>query len=324
MYLLQIPNSSLIISRYNSAVFTSLASNDYTVAVVNDYFLNSSSSSWNLTTAAARGLGDPGYSWVVDNVPGFGWKIPILTPEAVISGMQQNATNTELYTRRNVSDCFTTYSDYFIALGNVVIVTSNDTRPVQQQMNDTLLILASIIPNSDGWAKNQWAIENGTQSSTKYRAKPPDGLVETWYLGPEYYAVDYCLVQEPSTTSDRCRFEYSPQIMITVCILNLFKTGVMLIVWWMRKYQWVERKDHEKHVLYTLGDAIQSFVRNPEPKTQDMCLADIGDFRRRRTRKTRFVKPALVLSKEPRKWEERKRHWAAAASVRRWVFLISM
>lgn len=112
--------------------------------------------------------------------------------------------------------------------------------------------------------------------------------------------------------------------MITVCILNFFKTGVMLIVWWMRKYQWAARKDHEKHVVYTLGDAIRSFVRNPETKTEDMCLADISDFRRRRNRKSRFVKPELVLSKEPRKWEEQKRHWAAAASVRRWVFLISM
>ncbi|KUJ12413.1 uncharacterized protein LY89DRAFT_722040 [Mollisia scopiformis] len=309
---------------YNSAVFTSLASSDYTVAVVNSYFLNSTSSSWNLTAAASRGLGDPGFSWVIDGHPGFGWKIPILTPDGVISGMQQNATNTKLYTQMNVSDCFTTYSDYFIALGDVIIVTKNDTRHVQQQMNDTLLILASIIPNSDGWAKNQWAIENGTQASTKYRAKPPNGPVQTWYLGPSFYEVDYCLVQLPSTTADRCRFEYSPQIMITVCILNLIKTSIMLVVWWLRKYQWTSRKDHEKHVLYTLGDAIQSFVRHPEPKTEDMCLAGKSDFIRRRTRKTRFVKPELVLSKEPRKWKQQERHWASAASVRRWVLLISI
>ena len=35
--------------RYNSAVFTSLASNDYTVAVVNEAFL--SGGNWNLTAA---------------------------------------------------------------------------------------------------------------------------------------------------------------------------------------------------------------------------------------------------------------------------------
>lgn len=305
-------------------MFTSLSSNDYTVAVVNPYFINSTEDSWNLTAAATRGLGDPGWSWVTDGYPGFGWRIPILTPAGVIAGMQRNATNTNQYSRMNVSECFGTYNDYFIALGNVVAVAKNDTRPVQQQMDDTLLIYASIVPNSDGWAKNQWAIENGTKSSTKYRARPPDGPVETWHLGPPYYEIDHCLVQLPATTVERCRFEYSPQIMITVCILNFLKAGTMLIVWWLRKYQWADRKDHEKNVIYTLGDAIQSFVRYPDPKTAGMCLATKDEFRRRRARKTKLMKPPLILLTDPIKWEEQKRFWGAAASVRRWVFLISM
>jgi hypothetical protein len=299
-----------------------LASNDYTVAVVNPYFLNSTNTSWNLDAAASRGLGDPGWSWVTDGHPGFGWRIPILTPQDMISGMQQNAT-TGVYTKYNVSSCFTLYNDYWSALGNLVIVTKNDTRSPEQQVNDTLLIYASIVPNSDGWAKNQWAIENGTQSSTRYRAKPPTGPVETWFLGPGLYEVDYCYVQPPATTEDRCRFEYSSQIMITVCILNFSKTCTMLVVWWMRKYQWAARQDHEKHVLYTLGDAVQSFIQAPEPKTADMCLATKDDFMRRRTLKTKLTRPELVLSKVPRQWQERKRFWGAAASTRRWTFLIS-
>ena len=51
------------LKRYNSAVFTSLASNDYTVAVVSDAFLDGEG--WNLTAAGLRGSSDPGSSWII-------------------------------------------------------------------------------------------------------------------------------------------------------------------------------------------------------------------------------------------------------------------
>jgi hypothetical protein len=154
-----------------------------------------------------------------DIYPRFGWKIPSTSPEVMIKQMQQNATSS--YTRQNISECFATYDDYWSAVGNVVIVVKNET--VQMQNNDTLLIYASIIPNLDDWAKNQWAIENGTATAEKNRAKGPTGNVTTWYLGPEYYEVDYCLVQPPFTTALVCRFEFSSGIMVTICILNLAK-----------------------------------------------------------------------------------------------------
>lgn len=305
--------------RYNSAVFTSLASSDYTVAVVNKHFLTHGS--WNLTAAAVRGEGDPGLSWVFKN-PEFDWRIPILTPKDTISKMQRNATE-GLYQMMNVSTCFEIYDDYWSAVGNVVIIAKNDTRPRKQQANDSLLIYASIVPNSDDWAKNQWAIENGTQASTIRRAQVPASQVETWYLGPAFYEVDYCLVQPPAMTTARCRFEYSFPIMLTICILNLVKVCIMLIIWWLRKYQWDARQDHQKIALYTLGDAIQSFMQNPETRTAGMCLTTKDHFRRRRTRRTRFTKPALELPQEPITWERKYRYWGAAASTWRWVFLLS-
>ncbi|KAH7420103.1 hypothetical protein BKA64DRAFT_652375 [Cadophora sp. MPI-SDFR-AT-0126] len=312
---------------YNSAVFTSLASNDYTVTVVNSYFLNSTSSSWNLDTAASRGLGDPGYSWVTARHRGFpGWQIPILSAQDVISEMQHNATIGS-YTRSSVSSCFKLYNDYWSPLGNVVIVTKNDTRSPEQQVNDSLLIYASIIPRNDNYAKNQWAVGYGPQSSSLnnfYSSNLPSGEVVKWYLSPRYYEVDYCYIQPPATAGDRCRFEYSPQIMITVCILNLLKTGIMIVVWWTRKYQWAAWEENEKQVLYTLGDAIQSFLQTPELKTADMCLATKDDFTMRRTFKTKRTKAELILWKDPRQWQERKPFWGAAASSRRWAFLLSI
>ncbi|KAK0105189.1 hypothetical protein ONS95_004415 [Cadophora gregata] len=111
--------------------------------------------------------------------------------------MQKNASNS-IYTEYNVLDCFQLYNDYWTALGNIVIVTKNDTRPIERQVSDTLLIYASIVLNSDSWTKNQWAIENGTQVSTRNRARLPSGPVATWYLGPDFYEVDSCYVQPSS------------------------------------------------------------------------------------------------------------------------------
>ena len=216
----------MVLLRYNSAVFSSLASNDYTVAVVNEAFLTGGK--WNLTAAGQRGLGDPGLSWVINNLPGYGWRIPVMTAEQTIRAMQVNAT-TSLYTNTSISQCFQIYNDYWAALGNVVIVVNNQS--VQGQVDDTLLIYASIVPNSDDWAKNQWATANGTKANTANRTQQPKTFpIDTWYLGPGYYNASYCLVEPPATTAERCRFEYAPGIMVAICIINTVKTCVMFSV----------------------------------------------------------------------------------------------
>ncbi|KAF4626006.1 hypothetical protein G7Y89_g12156 [Cudoniella acicularis] len=256
---------------YNSTVFSSLASNDYTVAVVNNAFLHGGN--WNLTAAKARGLGDPGYSWVVSDHDGFGWKLPLFTPTTVISDMQKNAS-LGLYTKTNISSCFATYGDYFSTAGNVVVVIKNQS--VQAQINDSLLIFASIIPNNDDWAKNQWAQENGTSRIVKDQT--PTNIT-TWFLGPEYYEVDYCLIQPPATTADRCRFEYCPGILITITILNFLKACIMLVFWLLRQREWKKVHDKSKKTaISTLGDAIASFMRDEDEHTKDMSLADKDDF----------------------------------------------
>ncbi len=310
-----------VIPRYNSAVFTSLASNDYTVAVVNKAFL--SGGKWNLTAAGQRGLGDPGLSWVVNNSPAYGWRIPVMTAEETIQAMQINGT-AGFYTMTNISQCFQTYNDYWAALGNVIIVVNNQS--VQGQVDDTLLIYASIVPNLDDWAKNQWATANGTKADTKTRTQQPKTFpIDTWYLGPGYYNASYCLVQPPATTAERCRFEYAPGIMVVICIINTVKTCVMFSVWYARlrgahKIPIADRKK-EDAVLYTLGDAIASFMREPDKTTIDMCLATRHDFRRKRDIRFRSRLLAKPVT-EPRKWEKQTLFWKSAASVHRWIVLL--
>lgn len=102
--------------RYNSAVFQSLVSFSYTVAVVKDSFLNDTT--WSLTTAESNRKQDPG------------WDEPRVNPDwdyaAIIADMQRAAAAGE-YSRKNISECFKIYNDYFAPQGNVLVYVRNES-----------------------------------------------------------------------------------------------------------------------------------------------------------------------------------------------------
>ena len=288
-------------------MFQSLSSNDYTVAVVKDSFLNGSS--WSLGTAEDDRRGDPAWDEARVNPAEFDYL-------NIIQGIQDAVVNNS-YVERNISACFDLYNDYWTPQGNAVILVANES--VQTPSDDSLLTYVSIIPRSDNWAKNMWALGNGTGD---FVATSPELPVTKWYLGPQRYEVSRCLVQPPDNIQVRCRWEYCPPIMFTICILNLIKSCVMVLIWLMRLWQSKLKQDSDMDVLYTLGDAISSFMRRPEIKTERMCFATKDDFVRRRTLKSRMVKPKLELNREPRLWSENEKRWMKAASWRRWFVLV--
>lgn len=68
----------------------------------------------------------------------------------------------------------------------------------------------------------------------------------------------------------------------------------------MKKWQSKKPGDSQKVVLYTLCDAIASFMREPDETTKDMCLATRDDFRSRRALKNRLIREDPTPSQEPR------------------------
>lgn len=311
----QRPTSQLLmlitaVTRYNSAVFQSLTSFNYTVAVVKDSFINGTS--WSLATAEDNRRDDPG--WTEQSaVNPTDWDYT-----TIITEMQKAAAAGE-YLHKNVTECFDFYNDYFAPQGNVLVFVKNES--IQTPSTDSLLLYVGIVPRSDNWAKNMWAVANGT---ARFVLRAPSHPVTVWYIGKPHYEVDHCLVQQPALTSGQCRFQYSPWIMWIVCGFNLMKVSVMLWVWIIRRWQDRAKNDHQKQILYTLGDAIASFMRHPSSQTRDMCLATRYDFLSRRPWKNRLVKQWPVPSREPRAWVSRPRRWREAASLRRWIILLTM
>ncbi|KAK7445872.1 hypothetical protein Landi51_07799 [Colletotrichum acutatum] len=296
---------------YNSAVFQSLSSHNYTVVVVKDSFL--SNASWSLKTAENNRAGD------------YGWEDTRVNPsnldyEEVVRAIQRNAS---IYEERNISACFDLYDDYFNPQGNAIILVKNESS--QSPPEDSLLMYVSIVPRSDDWSKNMWALGNGTGH---FAALSPPKPVTKWFLGPPYYEVSRCIVQQPEGLSANCRFEYSPPIMFTICIMNMIKAAIMLSIWALRRWQNPKKQNQAKEVLYTLGDAIASFMREPCKQTIDMGLATKYDFVTTRRLGHRFVRspPTIFDGKTPppRKFEKTPKQWRSSASLRRWTVMLVM
>ncbi|KAK6219148.1 hypothetical protein LQW54_002397 [Pestalotiopsis sp. IQ-011] len=291
---------------------------NYTIAIVADSFLNGTA--FDLVAAERNREGDRGWD--------DGRVNPPQNYTDIIQHMQQKAMS-GVCEELNITACFDLYDDYWTPQGNGLVFVKNESS--RMATDDSLLMYVSIVPRSDDWAKNMWALGNGTG---EFVAVEPDSPVISWYLGPPHYEVSHCLVEPRNTTASRCRFEYSPQIMITVCVLNLIKATVMVCIWVIRKWQ---RRDSpgqtedekqrvmEDQVLYTLGDAIASFMRNPDPTTERMCLAPREDFLQHRAWANKLRKQDPKPSQEPRDWPENtKRRWMSSASLKRWSILLLM
>ncbi|KAJ2982676.1 hypothetical protein NUW58_g6394 [Xylaria curta] len=307
---------------FNSAVFQSLGSNDYTVAVVKDSFLNGAA--WSLSTAEGNRRGHP--AWDDHRVN------PEQNYQKIIAEIQDNIKRGH-YDAKNVSDCYALYTDYWAAQGDVVILVKNAT--IQRNSDGSLLLYVSVTPRWDNWAKNMWAASNGTREWVAFSAPPP---VTSWFLGPPRYEVSRCLVQTlpHEATINRCRLQYSVHILYIVVALNFVKILIMLFVWGGMKTDERRRKalreaetedfiKAPRHVaLSTLGDAIASFMREPDERTKDMCLATKDDIVKPLKNSSPNSESIRELHPEPRprQWNAVNHWWMSAATWKQWFILI--
>lgn len=274
--------------------------------MVKDSFLTGSP--FNLTTATNNGADDPGWDYSHVN-PDY---VNYLT---TFSDIQREAST---YKEMNISSCFDLYDDYWKPQGNVIILVKNET--VQSPSADSLLMYVYVVPRWDDWGKNLWALSNGTGKFVAQSS--PSQPVTNWYLGPPRYEVSRCLVQDPTQINLSCRFQYSPHILVTICLMNFVKAAIMLWAWVARRRDAKATEPVGSQTLYTLGDAIASFMRVPDRTTTDMCLATKEDFSRKRPRVC-FGKMPPKPTDSPREFRNEPKIWMQAASTTRWIILIA-
>ncbi len=111
--------------------------------------------------------------------------------------------------------------------------------------------------------------------------------------------VKTCLVEK----ADRpCRLGISHPILVTVLICNAVKTICFILVLYV---------GGSMHPLVTNGDAIQSFLSQPDTSLKDRCLVSKVDVKN----KKHFWSEQPV----PLRWRGKRKRWAAGATKGFWL-----
>lgn len=297
-------------------MFQSSSSFDYTIALVKDSFFNDTT--WSVSSAEERARRD--WSFVDDSRIN-----PPNNYTEVIANMREEVKSAEPpYMRLNVSACFDYYSHYFTPQGNGFIFVKNQS--VQDPPTDSLLLYVSVVPRWDDWAKNLWALTNGTFPPPALILTSPPSLVTKWFIGKPKYEVDHCLVQRSPWSDERCQLEYSPWILWTCCASNLVKVMVMLSIWLATRKNATNNgsrlsaSQEQAQPLCTLGDAIASFMKEQDHTTKGMSTATMHDFRKPMLScipgRSKKLSPDL---QGPRPWYPAKSEWRHAVSLERWL-----
>lgn len=250
------------LSRYNSSVFSSLASNVYYVTVVPDNYLNAF-------------LGGAYKSYI----PG----------------------DPNTFNQLDKKTCMQDYGVQFVSNRRdvVVVVAGNGSDWVRTDSDWEAHGISSTGTNT-GRMPFDWLCGGAGVTGScdiKYALASVDLWVE------EGGAVQYCL-SEP--WPEKCSLQFSRDIMIVVIICNAIKFICMILAVFINK----------ESVLTTVGDAIMSFLDNPDRTTVGMCIASKRDIQKGDWAATH---PGFNQAPVYRTWHRHRHHWFRATSIGRWI-----
>ena len=280
---------------YNSAVFSTLARQDYEVYVASP-------------------------EWVTGV---FNGSISIASIEGTnTSYYPQSLRNLTQWDRLENDRCMQVYAQLFVSSHGTLLAMSSAVEPSEAPLeiiNSWTLPQVfksdngSLAPfnSSDLIASNYtppyiWICYNYRKDTPKDYPGiwcDPDSMIQkkqdtNWtisgYDSEENYRIQYCLSQP---IVERCKVQFGLPIMVTVIACNFMKCLCMVLtLWWQRSPP-----------LVTLGDAIESFLQNVDLSTKDMCLAGKAHFAQRP-----WGKSTMPFVKD--RWS-----WSSSTSYRRWT-----
>ncbi|ORY59505.1 uncharacterized protein BCR38DRAFT_412520 [Pseudomassariella vexata] len=167
--------------------------------------------------------------------------------------------------------------------------------------------------NKANWTFNFFSSEqsiwwvNGTHDNEDYvffSALDVSNLTSGLQPGAADLTVSYCLA-EPA---DRvCHVGLSNTLLLAVMLCVFIKTGTAVLVT-------VVLGRRNQAPLVTLGDAIASFIRQPDPNTAGMCILSQEETRRAYRSRRAYVLAA------PRQWHTvQKRRWSVVPKTVWWT-----
>lgn len=238
---------------YNSAIFSTLAVQEYSVFATSSDLLNRVDLNWSSPVKTSAG--------------------PALT--------LQDFRNASEWDKLENEQCIEAYGQRIVsARGNLLAVSS------AVNASKLLLEIANTYGNasysSDSSQAYDWiCYDHQADRPVNYSLLwcDPSAIVEreqapSWTItdivnGTNLYQVEYCLSRP---VEKRCKVQFSFVIMGVVIVCNLVKMLCMLFTSYYLRSQ----------PLVTIGDAIASFLQRIDPATKHMCIAGKMHFEQKR------------------------------------------
>ncbi|KAF9060836.1 hypothetical protein BDP27DRAFT_1272762 [Rhodocollybia butyracea] len=206
----------------------------------------------------------------------------------------------------NPSDCLQAYAVDFLSDRRDIVVVIGD-----YVSNNTFLNLAN---SSSGKMSSEVApgatpfdwicdVTFGSQLDLNSNTYPNSVLLLPTDYPDCLQTVQYCLSE---TTTPRCQLQFNLPLLAIVIAFNIVKVTCMAMVA-------TRMRDNP---LVTLGDAIASFTNNPEPLTQEMCLASQSYLEGLDKNEDTT---SLLIGYQPQKIR-----WMTTANRRHWIMIGSL
>ncbi|KAE8152089.1 hypothetical protein BDV25DRAFT_128292 [Aspergillus avenaceus] len=127
------------------------------------------------------------------------------------------------------------------------------------------------------------------------------------------FPVDYCLSKK---VEERCQLLFSLPICITVILCNLVKVACMVLT----------ADDKRNDIILTVGDALSSFLSTPDPTTDGKCLLFMTDVKSPTPQKASNDPIELQDFSIPKHaaYLPPKRRWRQAVSIPFWLTTLTL
>ena len=247
-------------------MYTSLAANDFrAIFVTSNHF----------EPGAPRNMRVFPDKWILPEIRNattgkeygdIGYQTDSYDVQIFISMLEGHNTISQSYEDLTPSQCTSLYKADFMSSHRNLFLITNYTSSAEH--NDT--ILAPVYVNSTASSSDSWMCGFGLHhyisrcNPNRMASRVASGLPwlkESTQLGEVEAEVSKCRSER---VAEKCKVQFSLGIMIAVICCNLVKACCMAMT--------VARS--REPTMVTLGDAIDSFLRIPDPTTMGICFAD--------------------------------------------------
>jgi len=268
--------------RFNSVVFTTVATNAYTGVVAPESFLV-----------------QPSYTMPDDCTYGCN---SVFGSTMFNDRVKYIHTHANSFKRLEKVDCIRAYGQSFITTHHdLVLVTSNNSLTVSGDSSGEPVVIPFEIyfhTNVNNARFYSWIcgpdVEWCDIRNVIDKVKSSEWRVED-------QPIEYCLAE---SVPEQCTLNFNTSIMIATLMCNIIKAVCMYCALFRYK------RTGPSVLLTTLGDAAESFLRSPDETTTGLCIA---------SKKTFCDNTAWANLPRPQQWTDEQYRWFHAAPRKLWV-----